>query len=197
MVNESQRFNHLDLFYRKELNIIRNDASVNKYCRRDPILGQLQWTNKEFESISKGLTVYLESKRETFARFFFLSNEEIIEILGQMRDPKNVQKFLNKIFEGIEALQFTQKGLITGIKSKEGELLPLINSIDPTATAESWLREMESEMKLAVKTAISNSIYDFRMKDFESWVKAWQGQVVLVDLNIILTEILTEIFTLG
>lgn len=52
-------------------------------------------------------------------------------------------------------------------------------------------------MKLAVKTAIQNSINDFRMKDFESWVKAWQGQVVLVDLNIILTEILTEIFTLG
>lgn len=76
-------------------------------------------------------------------------------------------------------------------------MLPLINSIDPTATAESWLREMESEMKLAVKTAIHNSIYDFRMKDFESWVKAWQGQVVLVDLNIILTENLTEIFTLG
>lgn len=61
-----------------------------KYCRRDHILSLLQWTNKEFESISKGLTVYLEAKREHFARFYFLSNEEIIEILGQMRDPKNV-----------------------------------------------------------------------------------------------------------
>lgn len=60
--------------------------------------------NKEFETISKGLTVYLESKREHFSRFYFLSNEEIIEILGQMRDPRNVQKYLNKIFEGIEYL---------------------------------------------------------------------------------------------
>lgn len=33
------------------------------------------------------------------------------------------------------------------------------------------------------------------MKDFETWVKAWQGQIVLVVMNIILTETLTEIFT--
>ena len=81
--------------------------------------------NKEFENISKGLTVYLESKREHFARFYFLSNEEIIEILGQMRDPKNVQKYLNKIFEGIEALQFAPTGMITGLFSKEEEFLIL------------------------------------------------------------------------
>lgn len=77
---------------------------MHKYCRREHILGSLQYVNKEFENISKGLTVYLESKREHFARFYFLSNEEIIEILGQMRDPKNVQKYLNKIFEGVESL---------------------------------------------------------------------------------------------
>lgn len=32
------------------------------------------------------------------------------------------------------------------------------------------------------------------MKDFETWVKAWQGQAVLVVLNVILTDTLTEIF---
>jgi hypothetical protein len=38
--------------------------------------------NKEFDGITRGLAVYLESKREYFSRFYFLSNEEIIEILG-------------------------------------------------------------------------------------------------------------------
>jgi len=46
--------------------------------------------NSDFEGISKRLSVYLESKREHFSRFYFLSNEEIIEILGQMRDPRSV-----------------------------------------------------------------------------------------------------------
>jgi dynein heavy chain len=90
MVNETLKFNSLDNFYRKELNQIKADPLVHKYCRRDHIVSSLNYANKEFENITKGLTVYLESKREHFARFYFLSNEEIIEILGQMRDPKNV-----------------------------------------------------------------------------------------------------------
>lgn len=49
-------------------------------------------------------------------------------------------------------------------------------------------------MKEAVKISVQNSFFDFRMKDFESWVKSWQGQVVNVVLNIILTDTLTEIF---
>lgn len=131
--------------------------------------------NREFENISKGLTVYLESKREHFARFYFLSNEEIIEILGQMRDPRNVQRYLNKIFEGIESLQFNPFGMIAGIFSKEEEFLALRRQINPTDTAESWLKELETEMKVAVKYSIQSALIDFRMKDFESWVKAWQG----------------------
>lgn len=104
MAAEATKFGQLDTFYRKELNLIRLEPQVHKYCRREHILGSLQYVNKEFENISKGLTVYLESKRENFARFYFLSNEEIIEILGQMRDPRNVQRYLNKIFEGIDSL---------------------------------------------------------------------------------------------
>jgi dynein heavy chain len=50
----------------------------------------LQYANKEFDIITKGLTVYLEAKRGHFSRFYFLSNEEIIEILGQIREPQNV-----------------------------------------------------------------------------------------------------------
>ena len=66
--------------------------------------------------------------------------------------------------------------------------------INPSETAESWLKELETEMKEAVKISVQNSFFDFRMKDFESWVKSWQGQVVNVVLNIILTDTLTEIF---
>ena len=65
----------------------------------------------------------MEAKREYFARFYFLSNEEIIEILGQMREPRNVQRFLNKIFEGIDYLGFMPNGEIIGIYSKEDEYI--------------------------------------------------------------------------
>ena len=84
--------------------------------------------------------------------------------------------------------------MIAGIFSKEEEYLALRKEINPSETAESWLKELETEMKEAVKISVQNSFFDFRMKDFESWVKSWQGQVVNVVLNIILTDTLTEIF---
>ena len=75
--------------------------------------------------IARGLSNYLESKREYFARFYFLSNEEIIEIRGQMREPRNIQRFLNKIFEGINNLSFLPTLKINALHSREGETVSL------------------------------------------------------------------------
>ena len=123
MAAEAQKFHSLDSFYKREISTIVQDSSVQRYCRRDGLITQLQYVNKEFENITKGLSVNLEAKREYFARFYFLSNEEIIEILGQMREPRNVQRFLNKIFEGIDYLGFMPNGEIIGIYSKEDEYI--------------------------------------------------------------------------
>jgi dynein heavy chain len=195
MPSEAQVFTGLDQFYRNTIRIVLQDPTVVKVARKDGLLVQLLKTNQQFEVITRGLSNYLEAKREYFSRFYFLSNEEIIEILGQMREPRNIQRFLNKIFEGIDNLSFQANGEVTAIHSKEGESVKLVNSIMANISAERWLKKLEAEMKKTIKSTIFESLRDKTMRNYQDWVKFWPGQIIMVVTRILFTQEMNE--TLG
>jgi len=62
--------------------------------------------NRQLDEIQKSLEDYLETKRGAFARFYFLSNDELLEILSQTRDPHAVQPHLMKCFDALKKLTF-------------------------------------------------------------------------------------------
>ena len=64
----------------------------------------LQDLNKKLEYIQKNLNQFLEGKRSLFPRFYFLSNDDLLEIIGQAKDPEPIQKHIKKIFEGTNTL---------------------------------------------------------------------------------------------
>lgn len=69
------------------------------------LLDTLTEMNTVLEDIQKSLDMYLETKRHIFPRFYFLSNDDLLEMLGQSRNPEAVQPHLKKCFDNIKLLR--------------------------------------------------------------------------------------------
>jgi len=50
------------------------------------------------------LKQFLEAKRGHFPRFYFLSDDDLLEIIGQAKDLEPINKHVKKMFEGISLL---------------------------------------------------------------------------------------------
>lgn len=72
------------------------------------LLEKLSEMNSQLEEIQKSLDMYLETKRQVFPRFYFLSNDDLLEILGQSRNPNAVQAHLKKCFDNIKSLRLSK-----------------------------------------------------------------------------------------
>lgn len=70
-------------------------------CASDGLLSRFNNANNNLEEIQKCLEEYLETKRAAFPRFYFLSNDELLEILSQTRNAHAVQPHLRKCFDSI------------------------------------------------------------------------------------------------
>ena len=68
------------------------------------LLEQLNDMNLRLEEIQKSLDMYLETKRQIFPRFYFISNDDLLEILGQSKNPLEIQVHLKKCFDNIKSL---------------------------------------------------------------------------------------------
>jgi dynein heavy chain 1 len=85
----------------------------------------LERLSELLSKIQKALGDYLESQRTKFARFYFVGDEDLLEIIGNSKDVTNVQRHFSKMFAGITALQSKDNGdLLVSMSSKQAPTAP-------------------------------------------------------------------------
>ncbi|MBZ3886078.1 Dynein heavy chain 1, axonemal [Sciurus carolinensis] len=187
---ESKRYQTMERIWRKIMkNVYENrearapleaqQLTVINVCSDQRLLDSLRDCNKLLDLVQKGLSEYLETKRSAFPRFYFLSDDELLEILSQTKDPTAVQPHLRKCFENIARLLFQEDLEITHMYSAEGEEVQLTTSIYPSSNVEDWLREVEHSMKASVRTFIERAILAYPTMHRTQWVLNWPGQVTI------------------
>lgn len=177
---EGKRFATVDKYWRTTMQNAKKGVLAIKFCDDSRLVEKFKEGNKLLDAVQKGLADYLETKRAGFSRFYFLSNDELLEILSETKDPLRVQPHLRKCFEGIKAVDFQEDLTISGMVSPENERVPYVTPVDPkNKNIETWMVEVKDSMIAAVRINMLRAIVDYTVRPRTEWMQSWAAQCVL------------------
>ncbi|CAF4703183.1 unnamed protein product [Rotaria magnacalcarata] len=200
---DAKRFDTADKLYRKIMLETSRNSLVKDVCMHPGRYDELKSILMLIEKIQKNLNEYLNTKRQLFPRFYFLSDDELLSIIGSL-NPNHIQGYLQKLFDNIAALNFVQYDKLTAFKHKqvdelihfnssdensiyaiamislENEEMLFLNPIECNGKVEIWMLNIEKEMKYSNRWLTKEAIFYYRFKQNRlEWMRKYIGMVVL------------------
>lgn len=126
MNEKAKKFNQINLAFKELMKNTSESPDALKAATKPGLYRDLVEWNKRLEKLQKDLEEYLDRKRKLFPRFFFLANDELLEILSNSGRPALVADHLKNFFENIYKLKFgSNPEDIESMISAEGEEVEL------------------------------------------------------------------------
>ncbi|XP_066570029.1 dynein axonemal heavy chain 6 [Amia ocellicauda] len=180
---EAKLFSQVDKTWKEIMQKTEENPNALKIATAPGVLEILQASNGHLETIQKCLEDYLEMKRMVFPRFYFLSNEDLLDILSQSKDPNSIQLHLAKCFDNIRSLDIQEQAkvhpVVASLRSAEFETIHLLKTVQVRGPVEQWLGNMETAMFNTMKRHLKLGMMDWNPLEFKKWVLSHPGQVVL------------------
>ncbi|CAK9439094.1 uncharacterized protein LODBEIA_P33180 [Lodderomyces beijingensis] len=150
--------------------------------------------------IQKSLAEYLESQRNIYPRFFFLGNDDLLELIGTSNDMSRINKHLKKMFGGVESVIYNQKeNAIVAVASGD-EKLSLVTPVqlDKFTYLHEWLSELEDQVRLSLAQLLGEYIgsWETILKDEQAdvapLVNKLPGQILILLMQVSFTNLVEE-----
>ena len=164
---EQLRFRRVDGDFQGIMGAIEGESLVKTFAQMRMRPEHFAEMSTQLDLCQKALTEYLEEKRSMLPRFYFIGDDDLLEILGQAKNPEVIQAHLKKLFSGIHSVVFSEGAKhITAMKSSVGEVIPLREPVVVTEAVESWLADLSSSM---VRTLSWMLVKCLAEKDYEAF----------------------------
>nr|DBA23158.1 TPA: hypothetical protein GDO54_014099 [Pyxicephalus adspersus] len=195
---EAKKFDNIDKIFKRIMSETVKDPVIKRCCQATNRLFDLQNLSEDLEKCQKSLNDYLDSKRNAFPRFFFISDDELLSILGSS-DPTCVQEHIIKMYDNIASLKF-QNGdsgemMATGMISAEGEVMAFRQAIAAEGRVEDWMTAVLQEMRRTNRLITKEAIFRYcENKSRVDWMLSYQGMVVLAGNQVWWTWEVEDVF---
>ncbi|KAH0077221.1 dynein heavy chain, partial [Aureobasidium melanogenum] len=188
---ESNRFNNINTEFLAVLKKVYKSPLVLDVLNIPGVQKSLERLADQLNRIQKALGEYLERERVSFPRFYFVGDEDLLEIIGNSNDTLRIAKHLKKMFAGISGVVTDEEANITGITSREGEqvMLKKVVSLSKTPRVNEWLGALETNMKETLAESFTDAFAAFDElagqanidgPALESFINEYPGQIVVL-----------------
>ncbi|KAK3792441.1 hypothetical protein RRG08_045982, partial [Elysia crispata] len=182
---QAKFFDKIDKNFKKIMEATNENPNIKHATHVGNRLEELIALSDGLEKCQKSLNDYLDSKRNAFPRFFFLSDDELLSILGNS-DPECVQEHIIKMYDNIASLGFQKNPLspkesqVLSMISAEKEVMTLRSPVNTTERVEQWMLDVLGEMRRTNRLITKEAIFYYSYKKTRAdWMLDYQGMVCL------------------
>ncbi len=150
--------------------------------------------------IQKALGEYLERERSSFPRFYFVGDEDLLEIIGNSKEILRIMKHLKKMFAGISTIMLSEDlSQIEGMASREAEEVRFKNPIlfKDYPKINDWLTKLEAEMRVSLAQLLCDAVAELQsfygtvsplpQDQFMGWLEKYPAQLVVLAVQVVWT----------
>ncbi|KAM9149649.1 LOW QUALITY PROTEIN: cytoplasmic dynein 1 heavy chain 1-like [Pangshura tecta] len=197
---ETQRFQSISTEFLTLMKKVSKSPLVMNVLNIQGIQRSLERLADLLGKIQKALGEYLERERSSFPRFYFVGDEDLLEIIGNSKNVAKLQKHFKKMFAGVSSIILNEdNSVVLGISSREGEevLFKTPVSITEHPKINEWLTLVEKEMRVTLAKLLAESVTEVEIFGkatsiepvlYISWIDKYQAQLVVLSAQIAWSE---------
>ena len=153
---------------------------------------QLERQDATMSLIQKALGDYLEKQRQIFPRFYFVNNDDLVEIIGNSNEPSRIVTHLSKMFAALNSISIDSENTMSAsgesavlkakqMFSKEGEVVALKSPLNMMAGVKDWLGSLEQEMVVTLASLLQEAVTSMPKEEsgLLKWISTYPAQVSL------------------